>query len=77
CSKKHNWRAVSAVKIGAPDDPYPGDQVMESRTNAFCKSAVKAWLNYPSSFQYGYTYFHKPEWEFGVRRSVCWAKTNK
>lgn len=77
CAQKHDWRAVSAVKLGDPDDAYPGDRVMESRTNAFCKSAVKAWLNYPSDFQYGYTYFHEPEWKVGVRRSVCWAKTDK
>ncbi|TWG90677.1 putative regulator of septum formation [Nocardioides sp. J9] len=77
CSQKHDWRAVTTVKLGAPEDDYPGDRVMESRTRSFCANSVKAWLNYPSEFEYGFTFFHQAEWKAGVRRSVCWAKTSK
>ena len=77
CSQKHDWRAVTTVKLGQPEDEYPGDRVMESRTRSFCATSVKAWLNYPDDFQYGFTFFHKAEWEAGIRRSVCWAKTSE
>ncbi|MCX6399464.1 MAG: septum formation family protein [Propionibacteriales bacterium] len=77
CSAKHDWRAVTTVKLGKPDDKYPGDRVMESRTRSFCAQSVKAWLNYPAEFEYGFTFFHKPEWDAGIRRSVCWARTAK
>lgn len=77
CSQKHDWRAVTTVKLGQPDDEYPGDRVMESRTRAFCANSVKAWLNYPAEFEFGFTFFHAAEWEAGIRRSVCWAKTAK
>lgn len=75
CSQKHDWRAVTTVKLGAPEDEYPGDRVMESRTRSFCANSVKAWLNYPAEFEYGFTFFHQAEWKAGIRRSVCWAKT--
>ncbi|MFC5730764.1 MULTISPECIES: septum formation family protein [Nocardioides] len=77
CSQKHDWRAVTTVKIGEPEDVYPSDRVMESRTRAFCATSVKAWLNYPTEFEYGFTFFHEAEWRAGIRRSVCWAKTSE
>lgn len=77
CSQKHDWRAVTTVKLGQPDDDYPGDRVMESRTRAYCAQSVKAWLNYPTEFEFGFTFFHRPEWTAGIRRSVCWARTTK
>lgn len=77
CSQAHDWRAVTTVKIGEPEDPYPGDRVMESRTRAFCSKSVQAWLNYPAEFEYGFTFFHQAEWAAGLRRSVCWAKTRE
>ncbi|TNM41238.1 hypothetical protein FHP29_09595 [Nocardioides albidus] len=77
CSQKHDWRAVTTVKLGQPEDAYPGDRVMESRTRSFCSSSVEAWLNYPAEFEYGFTFFHKPEWDAGIRRSVCWARTSE
>ncbi len=77
CAQEHDWRAVSAIKVGEPEDEYPGDDVVASRTDAFCRSAVQAWLNYPASFEFAYTYFHEAEWHGGNRRSVCWAKTSE
>lgn len=76
CSQKHNWRAVTTIKLGEPGDAYPGDAVAASRSRAFCSTSVKAWLNYPATFQFGYTFFHKAEWDLGNRRSVCWAMTD-
>lgn len=75
CSQKHDWRAVTTVKIGQPGDAYPGDRVMQSRTRAFCSQSVKAWLNYPAEYEYGFTFFHRAEWDVGNRRSVCWARS--
>ncbi|GAB2989708.1 septum formation family protein [Nocardioides montaniterrae] len=76
CSQPHDWRAVTTIKLGEPGDPYPGDAVAESRSNSFCSSSVKAWLNYPATYAWGYTFFHEAEWEMGNRRSVCWAHTH-
>ncbi|WP_232676997.1 septum formation family protein [Nocardioides sp. R-C-SC26] len=76
CSQPHDWRAVTTIKVGEPNEAYPGDQEVEITTRDFCSDSVGAWLNYPVDFEYGYTWFHQDEWDAGNRRSVCWAKTS-
>ena len=77
CSQKHTWRAVTTIVLGKPDDPYPGDRVVEVRTRDYCSDSVGAWLNYPVDYDYGYTWFHEAEWKTGNRRSICWAQTDQ
>lgn len=77
CSEPHTWRAVTTIVLGKAGDPYPGDRVVEVRSRDFCSDSVGAWLNYPIDYDYGYTWFHEPEWQAGNRRSVCWAKTTQ
>ncbi len=77
CAQDHDWRAATTIKLGEPEDSYPGDEVVASRTKAFCANSIKAWLNYPARFEYAYTHFHEAEWQAGNRRSVCWAKTSE
>jgi hypothetical protein len=75
CTEPHTWRAVTTIKLGQPEDPYPGDRLSEVRTRDFCSDSVGAWLGYPPVYDYGYTWFHEAEWKAGNRRAVCWAKT--
>lgn len=75
CSEPHEWRAVSTIKVGEPDEPYPGDRVVEVTTRDYCSESVGAILGYPVDYEFAYTWFHEAEWEVGNRRSVCWAKT--
>ncbi|HXH79487.1 septum formation family protein [Nocardioides sp.] len=75
CSEKHTWRAVTTIKVGADDDPYPGDRLVEVTTRDYCGDSVSAWLEYPLQYKFAYTWFHEAEWETGNRRSVCWAWT--
>lgn len=77
CSQDHDWRAVTTIKLGEPDDPYPGDQLVEVKTRDYCSDSVGAWLNYPVDYDFAYTWFHEAEWQAGNRRSVCWAKTTE
>ena len=77
CSEPHNWRAVTTIKLGSPDDPYPGDRLVALRSHDFCSDSVGAWMNYPVEYEFGYTFFHEAEWQAGNRRSVCWAKTDQ
>jgi len=75
CADPHQWRAATTIKVGEADDDYPGDEVVRNRTRTFCSDSVRAYLGYPVDFEYSYTYFHRAEWDFGNRRSICWAKT--
>jgi hypothetical protein len=75
CTEQHTWRAVTTIKVGDPDDAYPGDRTVEVITRDYCSDSVGAWLGYPPEYDYGYTWFHEGEWKAGNRRSVCWAAT--
>ncbi len=77
CSEKHTWRAVTTIKVGREDDPYPGNRLVEVRTRDYCSDSVGAWMNYPVDYKFGYTYFRQAEWKAGNRRSICWARTEK
>lgn len=77
CSQPHTWRAVTTIKVGRDEDPYPGDHLVQVRTRDFCSDSVGAWMNYPVDYDFGYTYFRRAEWKAGNRRSICWAKTTK
>lgn len=75
CAQPHTWRAVTAVKLGQPADPYPGDHMSQIRANNYCSDAIAAYFNYADTYEFGYTVFHEAEWKAGNRRAVCWAKT--
>jgi hypothetical protein len=75
CSDKHDWRAVTTIVLGEPGDAYPGDSVVQVRTRDFCSKSVGAFLDYPVDYDFGYSWFHRSEWQAGNRRSVCWART--
>jgi hypothetical protein len=77
CSVPHTWRAVTTITLGSPNDPYPGDDVAEARTRAYCQESVRSWLRYPSDYEYGYTWFRADRWAAGNRRSICWARTTR
>lgn len=77
CDQKHTWRAVTTIVLGSATDPYPGDTLVQQRTKDFCSKSVGAWLDYPVDYTFGYSWFQRPEWDAGNRRSVCWARTDR
>ena len=46
-ARRHTWRAVTTIKLGEPEDPYPGDRLVEVTTRDFCSDSVGAWLELP------------------------------
>ncbi|MBO9520368.1 MAG: septum formation family protein [Nocardioidaceae bacterium] len=77
CSEKHDWRAVTTVKVGQPADHYPGDRIVQVRSRDYCQESVGGWMHYPPDYDYGYSWFREAQWKAGNRRSVCWAKTDQ
>lgn len=77
CTREHDWRAVGTIKVGESSAPYPGDAQVKATTKDFCQTFVGGWLGYPDEYDFGYTWFAKPEWDAGNRRSVCWARTTQ
>ncbi|MGH3412706.1 MAG: septum formation family protein [Marmoricola sp.] len=77
CSRPHDWRAISTVKVGRPGEAWPGNHVVDVRSRQYCNDQVGAWTGYAPDYGYGWTAFHEAEWKAGSRRSVCWARTTK
>ena len=77
CSERHDWRAVTTVKLGEARDAFPGDRLVQVRSRDFCSDSVGAWMNYPVDYEYGYTWFHEADWKAGNRRTICWARTDR
>jgi hypothetical protein len=77
CSAAHDWRAVTSVKIGQPNDAYPGDRIVEVRSREYCKDSIRGWLGYPPDFGYSYTWFKQDRWDTGNRRAICWSRTTR
>jgi hypothetical protein len=77
CSQPHDWRAISTIKVGQPEDPYPGDRIVQVRSRDLCSDWIGAWSHYPTEYEYAYTWFHEAEWSAGNRRSICWTRTDK
>ncbi len=75
CTRAHDWRAISTIKVGKPHETYPGDKIVAARSRDFCSDSVAAMQDYPPEFDFAYAWFHEAEWKTGNRRSVCWAKT--
>lgn len=76
CTEKHDWRAVTTVKVGKAEDPYPGDRIVQVRSRDYCKESVGGWMRYQPGYEYGYSWFRDAQWKAGNRRTVCWAKTD-
>lgn len=77
CSEDHDWRAVTTIKVGQPDEEYPGDRIVQVRSRDRCSDWVGSWLHYPPDYDYGYSWFREAEWSTGNRRSICWARTDQ
>jgi hypothetical protein len=77
CSEDHDWRAIATIKVGQPQDPYPGDRVVQVRSRDLCSDGIGAWSHYPDDYEYGFTWFHEAEWSTGNRRSICWTRTDQ
>ena len=48
CTEPHNWRAVTTIKLGEPEDPYPGDRLVEVTTRDFCSDSVRRLARLPA-----------------------------
>lgn len=77
CTEPHDWRAVTTIKLGEPEESYPGDRRAERLTRQYCSASVSAWLGYPVGYDLGYTWYGRAQWDAGNRRSVCWARTSE
>ncbi len=76
CRGPHDWRGVSAHRLGARGDGYPGDRTVLDRARGLCAADVRAELDDPlESFDYGWLRPTRSTWAGGQRFVLCFAET--
>lgn len=76
CRERHDWRAVSAHRLGALGDDYPGDQAVVEEVRTTCQDDVRTYVDDPlASFDYGWLRPTGADWRDGQRFALCFTRT--
>lgn len=76
CREPHDWRAVSAHRLGGRGADYPGRNVVAERMRKTCQDEVGAYEGDPlEGFDYGWLRPTLVDWRAGQRFGFCFAKT--
>ncbi len=77
CSGPHDWRAISAHRLGDRADEFPGLAEVRDQTQEQCLDDVRAYVNDPlTSFDYGWLLPTRDDWTRGQRFVLCFAETS-
>jgi hypothetical protein len=76
CTQDHDYRALVALRLGAADAAYIGENAAESRTSE-CEDLIKERLGVGGGFTYAWTYPSADDWADGQRFGYCWNQTEK
>ncbi|MGH1562491.1 septum formation family protein [Mumia sp. DW29H23] len=77
CALPHTWRAVSARRLGAAGDPYPGASVRGAVLDR-CEDAARAYTdNSTGDIDVGWLPPSRAEWAAGDRFGLCWTRTRE
>ncbi len=74
CNQPHTYRAVGALRLGAGDDAYPGDERVSVRGKQRCEDLIVDLLGTDGGFTYSWTYPTAMDWQAGQRFGFCWHK---
>ncbi len=76
CTLRHDWRAISAHRLGDRADPFPGDRQVTGEARTRCETDVTAWVDDPLvAFDYGWLRPASVDWQQGQRFLLCFART--
>jgi len=76
CREPHNWRAISAHRLGDRADEFPGQAEVRDETQSTCQDEVRAYINDPlETFDYGWLLPTRSDWEQGQRFVLCFTKS--
>ena len=77
CTQPHTFRAVTALRLGGSDDPYPGADATRADGESECKDFIADLLGVTGGFTYGWTYPSATDWSGGQRFGYCWNSTDR
>jgi len=76
CRKRHDWRAISAHRLGTADQRFPGRGQVLDEVRTACRDDVTAYVDDPlEGFDYGWLRPTDAAWRGGQRFALCFART--
>ena len=72
CDRRHSWRAVATIPL-AGGKRYPGTARVRSAGDESCRERVAGQAEDPLSFEYGWEWPTREQWDNGQRYGYCWA----
>lgn len=75
CTRDHQWRAVSRVRLGKEQAKFPGGPELSDQAAAACRKVVRNYLDTREAFSYGFEVPRRESWADGDRFGFCWAET--
>lgn len=75
CSQKHEFKAVTALRLGAADAAYPGTKKAGPASQQTCKTFVEHLVGADAGYTYAWTYPTATDWGAGQRYGYCWLKS--
>ena len=77
CREPHDWRAISAHRLGDRADEFPGQAEVRDETQTTCQDEVRAYIDDPlETFDYGWLLPTKSDWEQGQRFVLCFTESD-
>ncbi|NYI43212.1 hypothetical protein BJ993_000292 [Nocardioides aromaticivorans] len=71
CSAKHSWRAIDVVVF--EEGRYPGEKLVRAAGRTKCEDAAADVAEDPLTFEWGYEWPTKEQWDMGQAFGRCWA----
>jgi Septum formation len=75
CTQDHDFRALTAIRLGELDAPYPGEHVAAGHKGE-CEDFVANALGVTGGFTYAWTYPSSGDWADGQRFGYCWNESS-
>ena len=72
CDRRHSWRAVATIPL-AGGKRYPGTARVRRAGDESCRERVAGQAEDPLSFEYGWEWPTREQWDNGQRYGYCWA----
>lgn len=72
CDQRHSWRAIATIALSG-GERYPGTARVRRSGDDSCRERASAEAEDPLSFEYGWEWPTKQQWERGQHYGFCWA----
>lgn len=72
CGRPHSWRAIGTIPLSG-GDTYPGTAQVRRAGDDACRDEAAAAAADPLSFEYGWEWPSRQQWQHGQRFGYCWV----